>query len=174
MKTSLVAIAVLALVALRTGWSMGMPAKDPEPVIKEALPYIKCAVCERFAEAVVETLKTLRSNALHGKIGEIQVAEVLDAACNPKNETGEWIRRLDIVQAKTNGKTTLSLEKHDSASKCGAECVTIARSCSDMLENDLDADDLSAYLWKRMTYSTKEVQVRRDGELCDFFSSPLG
>lgn len=134
--------------------------KEPESIIKGDLPYIRCDVCEHFAEAVVTELKQLRQAALHGKIDEITVAEVMDAACKPTNTTGEWIRRVHVVPVQKDGKTFLALEEPGGVSKCGAECLTIAQSCEDLLEHDLDADDLSAYLWKRKTYSTKEVQVR--------------
>ena len=43
--------------------------------------------------------------------------------------------------------------------KCESECKTIEKSCQDMLEDEVEVDDLSAYLWRKKSYSVKEVQV---------------
>lgn len=46
-------------------------------------------------------------------------------------------------------------------SKCKEECVTIAKSCENLFENEIeDRDDLSAILWKNKM-SADELQVHR-------------
>lgn len=43
-------------------------------------------------------------------------------------------------------------------SKCGVECQLIGKSCSALLQDEIDADDLSAALWKnKMDVKTLKV-----------------
>eukprot|EP01039_Chlorochromonas_danica_P005508 gene5508-6065_t len=126
-------------------------------VITSDLPYIACEVCEHFVQAVVEEVKELRKHAIGNKIEEYTVSEVIDSACQPTNQTGQWIRELDIITTTQGVQSYLHLDQPGGVSKCNRECKTITKSCQDLLDHDLEVDDLSAYLWKRKTYSIKEV-----------------
>lgn len=136
--------------------------KDPAKVIKQDLPYIKCEVCEHvMAELIpaVEQLKDDHRAVIKKKpIDEVQVLELIENICNPKNDTGVWIRRLDIIERPLNKKKYLGLAEPGGISKCKSECLTIAKSCEDMFENEMDIDDLSAMLWKK-SLTVDEAQV---------------
>eukprot|EP01031_Cornospumella_fuschlensis_P024734 gene24733-29886_t len=134
-----------------------------EAVVKEDLPYIACDVCMHYTEALVDALKNARKNALKGNIDEFQVSEVIDSTCNAKNETGEWLRHMDIsTLTKEDGKVYLTLTRQEDIGKCESECKTIEKSCQDMLEGEVEVDDLSAYLWRKKSYSVKEKKICKE------------
>ena len=69
--------------------------------------------------------------------------------CTPTNRTtGDWIRYYDIKEETVKGTRYLTLDQQDTKAKCTEECQTIARSCDEMFEQDIDLDDVSALLWK--------------------------
>ena len=42
-------------------------------------------------------------------VDELRIMDLMEAVCKPKNETGEWIRKLDIVESKKEKKPFLKL-----------------------------------------------------------------
>ena len=93
-------------------------------------------------------------------------------------EEGHWIRRLDIVQAKQKTKdgsygTTLSLKEPGGIAKCTKECYTIARSCRDMFDEELDRDELSTILYNnKLTASQVQEKVRRQKNRFEIIAYP--
>jgi predicted small secreted protein len=127
--------------------------QDPSLVIKQDLNYIKCEVCERAVAALIEEVNSRKEEQekLFKKkpIDEMKILEVIENVCKPNNETGEWIRSLDIQENTFDKKKYLHVVEPGGMSKCKSECLTIAKSCEDLFENELDMDDLSAMLWKK-------------------------
>lgn len=135
---------------------------DPSKVIKQDLPYIKCEVCERAIAELIPAIDEIKEehNAKFKKtpLEEVKVLEVIENICKPTKDNGAWIRKLDISETTNNKKKYLSIVEPGGVAKCQSECLTIAKSCEDLFENDLDMDDLSALLWKKsMTIDDAQV-----------------
>jgi len=142
-----VCIVVLSLMT-HTSAQMGMgQSKDKGKVLPKDLPFIACEVCRYAVANIYDDVEDARKNAPYKKIDELLVQDVLDGSCNPKDKYGSWIREIDI---DVNDADPLLLElKHPGGlGKCEHECKTVAQSCKDLLEDDLDRDDLSGLLWK--------------------------
>eukprot|EP01041_Mallomonas_annulata_P008351 gene8351-17207_t len=122
--------------------------KKERKVLAKDLPYIACDVCENTIQELYTKVTDLRKTAPYNKLEEIQVLEEIEAVCKDDVSAGEWIRRLDIVEKKEKGKSTLALDEPGGFSKCESECATISLSCNNLLEEELDLDELSALLWK--------------------------
>lgn len=122
--------------------------KKKAEILPNDLPLIACEVCEKSINELYNQIEDARKKAPYNKLEEIQVLELLDKVCKDNEESGEWIRRLDIVEKKESGKVYLKLTHPGGISKCEQECATVARSCSDLFDEDIDKDDLSALLWK--------------------------
>jgi ribosomal protein L30E len=75
--------------------------------------------------------------------------KVVDNICNyDKNKNGEWIRQCDVYEKNENGKKYLGIKRNKGMQKCDAECVTIAKSCRDLVTNDIEYDKLGSELYK--------------------------
>lgn len=110
------------------------------------------------------------------KIEELKIIEFLESLCDPTKESGEWLKRLDIVETKNGKKRFLSLDEPGGQTlltyndtreeinnlfigiaKCGNECTTIAKSCYNLLEEEVDRDDLISLIWKNKFTKTELV-----------------
>lgn len=117
-------------------------------VIKEDLLHISCDVCENGTNELYRAVQGARSLQPKGKLDEVDIVVLIESLCDPKSLTGEWIRKIDIVESLIKEKKFLSLIEPGGMMKCGNECATIASSCSKLFQEEIDADDLSALLWK--------------------------
>mmetsp|Transcript_14798 Transcript_14798/g.22289 ORF Transcript_14798/g.22289 Transcript_14798/m.22289 type:complete len:267 (+) Transcript_14798:73-873(+) len=133
-------------------------AKKPtkKPSNKDG-PHIACDVCNNAVDNLFEAVKDARSKAPYQKLDEGEIQDIIDSICKNDDPNGEWIRRLDIVEKLKEKGTFLELDEPGGVSKCGVECQTITKSCDDLFENDIDADELSAMLWKNKL-SKKEAK----------------
>lgn len=133
-------------------------AKEKKSIYPQSvdLPYIACDVCTLSVKEIIAATSKLRESAPYKKLTELQVSEVIDGICKPEDENdyGLWIRSFDIV-TKSDGKS-LALKKMDGYSKCDVECLTIAKSCDNLYNEEIDIDDLSALLWGNK-YSSETV-----------------
>jgi hypothetical protein len=94
------------------------------------------------------------------KLDELHITEIIEGVINPAVEAGEWIRRIDIIDATIKDKTYLSLVETGGTSKCKNECTTIAKSCQTLMHEEVDIDELSALIWKNKS-TLKDLKVRR-------------
>lgn len=122
--------------------------KKKAEILPIDLPLIACDVCEKTIKELFGQVEEARKITPYNKLEEIQVLELMDKICKDNEEPGEWIRKLDIKEKTEKGKVYLKLTQPGGISKCEQECATIARSCSDLLDEDIDKDSLSALLWK--------------------------
>lgn len=131
------------------------------------LKYIGCEVCHRAIKELYEQTADKRSMAPRNKVSEEAVEELVERICSPikknqkemksivntpsetESQPHIWTRKLDIVEnTASDSRKYLALYEPGGISKCGVECATISRSCSDLLENELDVDALVLALWK--------------------------
>ena len=123
---------------------------------KRDLPYIACDACAGTVTNLY--IQVSNARAEYGpkspkgrRMPEERVSDILDGICSPKEEIGEWIRHIDIVSQPVDSqdkKRKLNLVPNESAGKCKKECETVAKSCTDLLENEMDdRDELQALLY---------------------------
>lgn len=126
-----------------------LAAKKPKAPQKVDLPGISCDVCTMAIETLYDEVKTLRTEAPYNKVEELEIQNIIENMCKMDDPNGEWLRYVDIVtKVKSDGKSYAKLEAPGGISKCETECVTVAKSCEDLFENEIDQDDLSAILFK--------------------------
>ena len=147
------------------------------------LPLVSCSVCTSLAYILYDfvsqahnevaeankqrKLLKSRNTGTKIKLDETVVMDVLDGICTPENVHGEWLRHLDIIEidgerpvkAPAGEYKKLVLEWHDAESKCGAECQTLALSCSTLLQDEVDVDELQALLYS-FNLSRDDIQAR--------------
>eukprot|EP01032_Pedospumella_encystans_P021382 gene21382-24256_t len=127
-------------------------------VVKEDLPYIACDVCEASITELYSATQSARSLQPKNKLDEVDIVVLIESICNPASTTGEWIRKIDIIESTLKDKRVLSLIEPGGLANCGNECATIAKSCQNLLHEEIDADELSALLWKNKS-SLDEVKA---------------
>jgi hypothetical protein len=157
---SIVKIALTLLVIACPFSEAAKKSKDleKEPV-KEDLPHISCSVCNRAATEIFQQTSELREAAPYKKLDEIDIVELFEKICNPEIKEGLWIRKIDIVETSSGKTSYLTLTEPGGSSKCGRECRTIAKSCHDLFEEDVDVHELSALLWKNKIETADEFKV---------------
>jgi hypothetical protein len=136
----------------------GKKKKPIQEIHREDLPHIGCSVCKNAVTEVFKIVNERREKAPYKKLDENHIVEVLDNICDPEGTEGSWIRYYDIVEEKENGRRYLELETPGGMGKCKKECHTIARSCYDLFEEEIDRDDLSPVLWRNTIKTAGELQ----------------
>ncbi len=130
-------------------------ANPPPSLIRQELEFIRCDVCEELALALFNAVETYAQKKSPLKVEEFEVIEIMENICKPTNETGYWMRKIDIVEnTQKDPKTQIDMRyliftHPGGVAKCNSECVTIAKSCTDLMDNEVDADDLSVLLYKK-------------------------
>ena len=131
-------------------------------------PYIGCEVCRKVAEAAHEQVSLAREKAPYKKISEEDIERILSGLCNPEEEGGEWIKRQDIVEKKVGKDTVLVLETPGGIQKCNQECKSIKKSCDDLMDEDLDVEAFSVFLYKHQgdIAATQEAVCKKMSKRC--------
>lgn len=127
-------------------------------VVHGDLPFIACDVCERTVEVIMSAVDKARLSVPKNKLDELHITEIIEGVINPAIEAGEWMRRIDIIDATIKDKTYLSLVETGGTSKCKNECTTIAKSCQTLMHEEVDIDELSALIWKNKS-TLKDLKV---------------
>lgn len=110
--------------------------------------HIGCDVCNLMVGELYETAVEARKIAPYNKISEEDIQDMIEGMCKTDQKGGEWIRTQDIISKRSEKGEFLELATPGGMSKCGEECNTIAASCSQLLDEEIDADDLSALIYK--------------------------
>lgn len=132
----------------------------PKKLIYADLPYIKCQVCEKTVSELYDQLETERAKHSKRKIDELKILDAIDGLCNPKKPNGKWLEKQDVKQiTDEKGDSYLVVQEQEGISKCNEECVTVARSCEILLEEDTDRDEFYAIFHKNKL--TKEEMVNK-------------
>eukprot|EP00752_Nemacystus_decipiens_P004119 g3768.t1 len=158
------ALAALTLLAAAVPLEaqFGMPPKQKSSPSKGDLPAIKCGVCQGLAEHLHEKVAEMRAEAPFGKVHEDDISTVIERACDPDTKDGRWITQYDIVEEGGY----LELKKPGTLSHCKEECETIAKSCSLLVEEELDVEELVVALWKNKL-GASELAKEACGEWSD-------
>ena len=148
-----------------------------------SIPYIACDVCLKAVNELYRLTVESRDKAFKHRLEEVSIVEHMENICKPDNATaGKWIRRQDIVSESgwtcrwqsqllihvdhhrvclsVPGSHLLRLIEPGGVSKCKEECVTIAKSCDLLFEEEIEElDDLSALLCKNKDLTVEQLQV---------------
>ncbi|GAX82084.1 hypothetical protein CEUSTIGMA_g9512.t1 [Chlamydomonas eustigma] len=125
------------------GKQFGRGKDEKDPAVKTDLKYIICGTCEGIAKQAVLSVKRNKSEETPiKKYRESDVLDMLEEICDPDTAAGEWITNIDLQETGDR----LQLVEMPQSGKCRRECRTIARACSDIME-DADITELSEGLW---------------------------
>lgn len=137
--------------------------KKPVTPAQRDVKHVACDVCTKAVEELYETASEARKIAPYHKLDEETVQDLIEGLCKAEEKSGEWIRELDIVTKNTEKGDFLELETPGGVSKCKEECGTIAESCKLLIDDEIDADDLSAVLYKnKLTRKELKSKVCRE------------
>jgi hypothetical protein len=154
----IVSIAYVFIISVSTAF-----AKKASTSSQRDLKYISCDVCTKAVEELYETAAEARKVAPYNKIDEESIQDLIEGLCKSDEKSGEWIRELDIVTKNTEKGDFLVLDTPGGMSKCKEECNTIVESCKKLIDDDIDADDLSAVIYKnKLTRKELKSKVCRE------------
>jgi len=142
-------------------FALVMAKKDKPQAVKAELPHIGCEVCERLSTQIYDGLVELKSNTKKRRISESAIEDMLEGMCLPEQKSGYWIRKLDIIEGKEGKNIFISLAEPGGMTKCKNECATIAKSCANLLQEELDIDDLLFFIWEK-TKNNNDLPSRND------------
>jgi len=189
-------IAALLVGAASAQFGGGMPPKKTFSAIKAEVKYIGCDTCMEMVEDAHAQAAVLREEAKADgqKLEEEKVYTMLESVCVPKKKEGRWMTKLDLVDSKVanvkkdksllsphakgiskeklNKDTYLLIKKHDSFGHCEKECMTVAKSCVDMTDEQLDMDELAVKLWGGKV-EPRELAGQICAEQCDGKRPPM-
>eukprot|EP01038_Epipyxis_sp_PR26KG_P004430 gene4430-6265_t len=125
--------------------------------LNDDLPFIACEVCRYAVNELVSKINEERLLHPKHKLDETRIAELIEGLCESE-AADSWIRKLDIV-SNSNGEVTLV--GPGGIAKCNEECSSISRSCTHLLDNEIDPDDISSLFWKLAgSLTVSEAQER--------------
>jgi len=101
---------------------MGMPEAE---AVESDVKFVICDVCKALVEEAMRIVKELRAKLPNTKIGEARIDDTLSTICNSKEESGDWISRLDMVEDEDR----IKLEKQPLVGRCMEECKTLELAC---------------------------------------------
>eukprot|EP00210_Caulerpa_lentillifera_P006643 g6346.t1 len=132
---------------------IGQGGQKKAPIMKSDLPYIACQTCKELIHYAYEGVHELRQESKPGKpVRESDIYGLLEKVCDPETEEGEWIGTFDLVESGSE----LKLVEQETIGFCESECRTIARACSDLIE-EFDYS-LSEALYANDVHEAKLIQ----------------
>ena len=124
--------------------SKGPPAR----AVKSDVKFVRCQVCEEVAKTLAREAAKLRGSK-GAKLEESDVLEMVEKACDPETETGEWLLKHDLVEKGSALKMQFMGE--DAFGKCGQECKTMQLACEKIVA-DRDTDVAEAVFVNGATF----------------------
>eukprot|EP00440_Ansanella_granifera_P051257 gb/GFBE01055561.1/.p1 GENE.gb/GFBE01055561.1/~~gb/GFBE01055561.1/.p1 ORF type:complete len:248 (+),score=65.99 gb/GFBE01055561.1/:1-744(+) len=134
--------------------------KKPTRLAKSE-PYIKCDTCKIAAREAWTQVEAKAKRLPAGKLGEVEVGEVLDSLCDSDDDLGEWLTFYDVVQ-KEDGDV-LTLDKKDSVGECRRECNTMVHICRAVF--DEYREDMTEMLFKHYRPADSHSKSPSKGKL---------
>ena len=123
--------------------------------INDDLKYIACPICNAVVDAIYDKVSGMYElepkRAAARRISDVrhqrdEYAELLRAVelivehtCIADHKYGKWIQELDVRETDTG---SLALQKMNETGKCGRECRTIEKACTEYVDG-LDANDVT-------------------------------
>eukprot|EP00930_Biecheleria_cincta_P052791 TRINITY_DN38076_c0_g1_i1.p1 TRINITY_DN38076_c0_g1~~TRINITY_DN38076_c0_g1_i1.p1 ORF type:complete len:262 (+),score=44.77 TRINITY_DN38076_c0_g1_i1:60-788(+) len=132
-------------------------------------PFLKCSVCKLAVGEAWSQVQKKVSGMPAGKLGEVEVGEILDLACDPDDDSGEWITSYDVVQESPS--EALVLEKKESLGECRRECTTIAHACRSVF--DEHREDMTEILYKHYRPLDSSEKAEKSTLTADKFISRI-
>jgi hypothetical protein len=123
------------------------------------IKYLKCPVCKAAAASLVDTVKIQRAADPQIRLGDEALIELVEKACNPHTDEGEWILSHDYLRTEDK---TLQLTRHDSYGKCNRECETIQQACEAVV-GAYDTDIADALYRQKSVEQLTALMCTEDG-----------
>ncbi|KAK9833297.1 hypothetical protein WJX81_004369 [Elliptochloris bilobata] len=131
-------------------------SRPTHTAVKSDIPYIKCGVCEALAKNAYRQVKTARDALRPGKkLSEATIQDMVERMADPAKDEGEWVAKIDLVEDGSR----LRLKEMPQVGKCGAECKTVQRVASELLQ-DHDTD-MAEHL-----FQAKQTRAQFSNWLC--------
>lgn len=118
-------LAVLQQQSLRTA-ALSTKAMDAGGLPSD-VKYIKCEVCSQVAKSATAAVNDME---VEKKLDALQVLDTIESLCEPKQKTGRWMRKIDLVERLRK----LRLIEQEGQQECKRECRTMALACRDVLD----------------------------------------
>ena len=121
-----------------------------ERYIEKDVPHIACPVCRIQVEEMLRLTITMRDHAPYKKLSEWYLDPMFDGICDPDSKYGKWLSQTNIATAYSednHNERELQVYLDAVPGKCGKECLTVAKSCKILMDDDVDRDELSALLY---------------------------
>lgn len=162
-------LTVGALLILVVNAQFGSPTgigRKAKP-LKSADKYVKCQVCQEVTKQMVRQAKELKHQLKRkGKpLGEDQIIDLTENVCEPLEDQGEWVTRLDMQK----GEKGVILKDMGETGSCGRECETIAKSCRKVMDKaDLyfSSHIYQAFYPKNANMETKKIRSMLTQHIC--------
>eukprot|EP00928_Gymnodinium_smaydae_P074132 TRINITY_DN57199_c0_g1_i1.p1 TRINITY_DN57199_c0_g1~~TRINITY_DN57199_c0_g1_i1.p1 ORF type:complete len:300 (+),score=60.83 TRINITY_DN57199_c0_g1_i1:112-900(+) len=125
--------------------------KKPTRLAKSE-PYVACEVCKLATRELWSQVEKAVAAAPYGKLGELAITQLIDTACEPDDEGGEWLNFYDVVQSDG----ALQVAKQEDFGECRRECTTLAHACKKVF--DEHREDMAEMLYKRFKPFDEETR----------------
>lgn len=168
-RRQMLRVALCAVVAvLECVYSQNLPpemansavGKKPTRLAKSE-PYVKCTVCKMAAGEAWALVDKKAKTVPYGKIGEMEIGDIIESVCDPDDDNGEWMTYYDIVQNETSAPMELTKQEH--FGECRRECTTIAHACRAIL--DEHRDDMTEMLFKHFRKADEDSKPSKQKEV---------
>ena len=158
----MVLLLVLPCCAMEGDFRGGAGVRDTRGAVKPKafgteIKYLKCPVCKVAAASLVDAVTIQRDKDPKTQLGDEKLIEMVEKACNPYADEGEWILRHDYERSEDK---TLQLNRHDSYGKCNRECETIQQAC-DAVVGAYDTDIADALYRKKSVEELTALMCHR-------------
>ncbi|GBG26825.1 Hypothetical Protein FCC1311_030472 [Hondaea fermentalgiana] len=131
--------------------------RDTEPVASD-FKFIICETCENLVENAWKQTAALRAKFPNTKISEDRIDDALEKICTSKEEAGEWIARLDMVEADDR----IRLVDQGKVGRCMLECKTIEGACAKVFE-EINTDLVEALYLMRSDLDALKTRFCQKG-----------
>ena len=98
MREILSLLLLLVITTYNVNGQGGLPQKPAPLPMTEDVPHIVCDVCQKAAKTLFKHVRTKRKEKEPVKLSEEDVLNVVEKTCDPDNEFGEWITKLDVTE----------------------------------------------------------------------------
>eukprot|EP00281_Chroomonas_sp_CCMP1168_P006278 CAMPEP_0206269704 /NCGR_PEP_ID=MMETSP0047_2-20121206/32450_1 /ASSEMBLY_ACC=CAM_ASM_000192 /TAXON_ID=195065 /ORGANISM="Chroomonas mesostigmatica_cf, Strain CCMP1168" /LENGTH=303 /DNA_ID=CAMNT_0053698243 /DNA_START=10 /DNA_END=921 /DNA_ORIENTATION=+ len=114
--------------------------------------YIGCQGCMAFSSNLFYRVNKLIDGKGRKKLGETAVLEMLEDFCEPFDDAGEWITKIDVQGTK--GLLGLTSDERPSACK-SQECKAVQKVCEDV-RSEVGEGEIASMVYRGHYFASEE------------------
>ncbi|KAJ1626169.1 hypothetical protein T492DRAFT_1034585 [Pavlovales sp. CCMP2436] len=118
------------LALLACGLLLTCGARGQAAVNEGDVKYLTCVVCREAAMTMSRMVGEVQQMGY--PLSEENLVELAAAVCDLNSEAGQWIRSADYFLSSDS--RSFKIKINEQRGKCGAECLTVQRACSAVIE----------------------------------------